>query len=184
MERLRWLAFARSMARAGYPDRSDRIAVLYQRFMELRHDEVRLFDDTLAALADLRRQRLLAVITNGNTDLGRLGLEGMFDLVLSAQSCQLWKPDPQIFRLAASTLDVPPAHAVHVGDAQREDIAGARAAGMRAVWVNRRAATRETWCEPDGEIRELSELPSLLDRLEQAELAPRVTDGNGLPPRG
>lgn len=184
MERLRWLAFARSMARAGHPDRSERIAVLYQRFMEIRHDGVRLFDDTLAALTDLRRQRMLAVITNGNTDLGRLGLDGMFDLVLSAQTCQIWKPDPRIFQLAASTLDIQPAHAIHVGDDQREDIAGAQAAGMRAVWINRRAATREAWCEPDGEIRDLSALPAILDRLEQADPAPRVAGGKGLTPRG
>jgi putative hydrolase of the HAD superfamily len=85
--------------------------------------------------------------------------------------------------LAASKLDVPPAHVVHVGDDQREDIAGARAAGMRAVWVNRRAAPSEAWCEPDAEIRDLSELPAVLDHLEQAGPAQRVTRDNGLLPR-
>jgi putative hydrolase of the HAD superfamily len=183
MERLRWLAFARSLARAGHPERTDHIDALSHRFMELRHDGVRLFDDTLAALADLRRRQKLAVLTNGNTDLGRLGLDGMFDLVLSAQGCQLWKPDPRIFSLAASTLDVPPAHVVHVGDDQREDIAGACAAGMRAVWINRRTVAREAWCEPDGEIRDLSELPSGLDHLAQADPAQRVTGSSLLRPR-
>jgi putative hydrolase of the HAD superfamily len=182
MERLRWLAFARSMARAGLPDRGDRIDALYRQFMELRHDGVRLFDDALAALEDLRRCCKLALITNGNTDPGRLGLDGIFDLVLSAQACKLWKPDPQLFRLAASSLGVQPAHVVHVGDHQRADIAGARSAGMRAVWVNRRAAPREAWCEPNAEIHDLSELSSVLDCLEQDDPAQRVTCGAGLLP--
>ncbi len=37
-------------------------------------------DDALATLEELRGRRKLAVITNGNTDLDRLGLGGMFDL--------------------------------------------------------------------------------------------------------
>jgi putative hydrolase of the HAD superfamily len=182
MERLRWLAFARSLARAGLSGRRDRITVLYQQFMELRHDGVRLFADVPAALEELRRRRKLAVITNGNTDLERVDLGGMFDLVLTAQACQIWKPDPQIFRLAASTLDVPPAQVVHVGDNQRTDIAGARSAGMRAVWVNRRGAARAAWCEPDAEIHDLSELPASLDHLEQADPTQRLKGGAGLLP--
>jgi FMN hydrolase / 5-amino-6-(5-phospho-D-ribitylamino)uracil phosphatase len=184
MERLRWLAFERSMARAGLPDRSDRIDALYQRFMELRHDRVRLFDDALAALETLRKRRKLALITNGNTDVNRLGLAGMFDAVISAQACQFWKPDPRIFRLATSTLGVEPMHVVHVGDQQREDIEGARTAGMRAVWINRRSAPREAWCAPDAEIRDLSELPSVLDHLEQAGPTKCVNGANCRLPRG
>lgn len=184
MERLRWLAFARSMARAGSPDCSDLVAVLYDQFMEIRHERVRLFDDTLAALEGLWGRYTLALITNGNTDLERLGLGRVFDLALSAQTCQVWKPDSQIFLLAARTLSIQPAHVVHVGDAQREDVAGAQAAGMRAVWINRRAVPRDVWCEPDAEIRDLSELPPLLAHLEQANPSPRVTGGTGLQPQG
>ncbi len=183
MERLRWLAFTRSLARAGSPDRSDLVAMLYDQFMAIRHERVCLFDDTLAALAGLRGRYRLALITNGNTDLDRLGLDGVFDLVLHAQTCQVWKPDPQIFLLAARTLDIQPVHVVHVGDAQREDVAGAQAAGMRAVWLNRHAAPQDAWCEPDGEIHHLSELPALLAHLEPANPSWRVTEGNGLQPQ-
>ena len=60
-----------------------------------------------------------------------------------------------------------PAHEiVHVGDDPELDVAGARQAGMRAIWLNRHA--RE-WpldgVEPDGTITTLAELEPELDRL-------------------
>jgi FMN hydrolase / 5-amino-6-(5-phospho-D-ribitylamino)uracil phosphatase len=184
LERLRWLAFERSLTRAGLPVRADRIDALYHRFMDLRHEGVRLFDDALSALEDLRKRRKLALITNGNTDLARLGLEKMFDVVISAQTCQFWKPDPRIFWLATTELGVQPAHVVHAGDHQQHDVQGAQAAGIRAVWVNRRSAPREVWCEPDAEIRDLSELASVLNQLEAAAQARSVRGAKRLSPRG
>jgi len=43
------------------------------------------------------------------------------------------KPDPRVFRKTLAELVVEPRDAVHVGDIQRTDIAGAQAAGMAAV---------------------------------------------------
>lgn len=168
MERLRWLAFERSLARAGVPNRTDLTLSLYQLFMHHRHDGVRLYDDTLPSLENLRGSRKIALVTNGNTDLRRLGLDGMFDVVISAQTCHFWKPDPRIYWSAITELELQPIEAVHAGDQQRDDIQGARAAGLRTVWVNRRSAPKEAWCEPDAEIRSLLELPLVLDHLEQA----------------
>jgi 4-nitrophenyl phosphatase len=48
---------------------------------------------------------------------------------------QLGKPSPTIFVEAARRLDVPPAQLVMIGDQLETDIAGARAAGMRAALV-------------------------------------------------
>lgn len=165
MERLRWLAFERSLARAGVSGRPDLIQSLYEHFMDLRHDGVRLFADALPSLAALRESCKLALITNGNTDLQRLGLEGTFDLVLSAQSCHLWKPDPRIFHLAVAELGCQTAQSLHAGDHQRDDVQGAQAAGLRSVWVNRTSARKEVWCQPDAEIPSLLDLPSALNRL-------------------
>jgi putative hydrolase of the HAD superfamily len=43
------------------------------------------------------------------------------------------KPDPAIFRLAASQLGVEPERSVYVGDSVRYDVRGARAAGLRPI---------------------------------------------------
>ncbi len=43
------------------------------------------------------------------------------------------KPDPRMFEATLAGMGVDPAHAMHVGDTPRTDIAGALALGMRAV---------------------------------------------------
>jgi 2-haloalkanoic acid dehalogenase type II len=175
MERLRWLALERSLTRAGVPNRPDLVETLYRQFMEIRHEGVRLFDDALSALLELRRQRKVALVTNGNTDLRRLGMDVMFDIVTVAQECQLWKPDPRIFQLPLAQLRLLPAQAIHVGDHQRHDVHGASAAGLCTVWVNRRSALQKPWCAPDAEIQDLSELPTVLDQLERASADNELT---------
>lgn len=47
------------------------------------------------------------------------------------------KPDPAIFHAALRQLGRAPADAVMLGDSWAADVLGARAAGVRAVWLNR-----------------------------------------------
>ena len=76
------------------------------------------------------------------------------------------KPDPRIFDRALAMLDVPPRQAVHVGDSLEADVAGARASGIGAVWVNRSGVPAPTGhTKPDHQIRSLAELPTLVDQL-------------------
>jgi FMN phosphatase YigB (HAD superfamily) len=44
----------------------------------------------------------------------------------------------------------------------RNDVGGAQAVGIRAVWVNRHQVRNETSIQPFAEITELSELPDVL----------------------
>ncbi|MGH7292500.1 MAG: HAD hydrolase-like protein, partial [Myxococcota bacterium] len=54
-------------------------------------------------------------------------------------------------------------NAWHIGDSLSADIAGAKAAGVAAVWLNRSALARPDGAPvPDHEIRSLSELTALL----------------------
>jgi putative hydrolase of the HAD superfamily len=68
------------------------------------------------------------------------------------------KPDPAIFEYALSLAGVGPGDAVHVGDSLDNDVAGARAVGIRPLLVARDGAA------PVGveTIRSLAELPALL----------------------
>ena len=66
--------------------------------------------------------------------LERHGLLGHFDHWSFSDDVGEYKPDPAIFHDSLAGLGgVDPAHAVHVGDLRRTDIAGARAMGMLAV---------------------------------------------------
>ena len=50
------------------------------------------------------------------------------------------KPDPAIFEYALELAGCSAARALHVGDSLEEDVNGARAAGIEAVWLNRAGA--------------------------------------------
>ena len=115
---------------------------LYHRFTE--PDAWRVFEDVFSTLAALRRRGLkLGIVSNWDERLRpllqRLHLDGHFEAVVVSLEAGCTKPAPDIFRQAAARLNVPSAAMLHVGDSPTEDLAGARAAGMRAVLVDRRA---------------------------------------------
>jgi putative hydrolase of the HAD superfamily len=93
------------------------------------------------ALETLRRLGLrLAVVSNSNGSVARLlealDLARWLDAVVDSGVVGFEKPDPRIFRAAAEALGVEPAEAVHVGDLYSVDVAGARAAGARAILID------------------------------------------------
>jgi epoxide hydrolase-like predicted phosphatase len=59
-------------------------------------------------------------------------LEELFDSVVISGDVGMHKPEPEIFELAASRIEVPPAECVFVDDL-RENCEGAEAVGMTAV---------------------------------------------------
>jgi 2-haloalkanoic acid dehalogenase type II len=119
------------------------------------------FPDVLPALSALRDRRLV-VVSNWDCSLadwlGPAGLlEHVYAVVTSAE-VGVAKPDPAIFERALELARARPGEAVHVGDSPANDVAGARAAGIRPVLVARDGSP------PAGvdAIRSLAELPSLL----------------------
>ena len=98
--------------------------------------------DTLAALSE-RGIRMGIICDVGFTPspallahLERHGLLKHFDHWSFSDEVGFYKPAPEIFAHALSGLGAPdPGGCVHVGDRRRTDVAGAQAAGMRAVRV-------------------------------------------------
>jgi putative hydrolase of the HAD superfamily len=82
------------------------------------------------------------------------------------------KPDPILYRLAASHLGLPPQACLYVGDGGSRELSGARDVGMRVVKL---AAPGEDWQEElryDPEeswegatVTSLLKIPPLLDRI-------------------
>ena len=96
------------------------------------------------ALLEILRPRVrLGIVSNNilaeqEVKLARLGMRALIDaLVVSAEE-GVSKPDSAIFHSALDRLGARPERAVMVGDSWATDIVGARRAGMRAVWFNRR----------------------------------------------
>jgi putative hydrolase of the HAD superfamily len=104
----------------------------------------RVFPDVMPTLTRLRDRGIkLAVISNWDDRLrpllSALDLAQHFNAILVSAEAGMQKPDPAFFLEAARRLGVAVGEVAHVGDSPQEDLAGAQAAGMRAVLVNRDA---------------------------------------------
>lgn len=150
----------RSHAReAGYPE--SLAEEVFEVFYRARN-EVALYDDVLPSLAGLRRRFRLFAISNGNADLGVIGLAGYFEWSLAAREAGMLKPDPRIFRLLLERAGLEPQQAVHVGDDPEADVEGARRAGVLPVWLNRPGDYWPRDTQPPLAVRSLAEIAALL----------------------
>lgn len=95
--------------------------------------------EAVAALQRLKRRYVLATLSNGNIGLltrmaKRAGLP--WDCVLSAEVFKAYKPDPATYLGVARVFDLQPAQVMLVA-AHHDDLAGARACGLRTAYVER-----------------------------------------------
>lgn len=102
--------------------------------------QVTLFDDALPALEWLAARYPVVALTNGNADVGRVGLGKFFVGAVSAKDFGVPKPDPRIFHEACRVAGHAPASVLHVGDDWALDVEGAVQAGMQTAFLNRQKA--------------------------------------------
>ena len=100
------------------------------------------YPDAAPALDGLRDRGLtLVCVSNWDVSLPRVlercGLADRLDAVVTSAEAGARKPEPGIFAAALSEADCRPAEALHVGDTPEEDLAGARAAGIRCLLIDR-----------------------------------------------
>jgi putative hydrolase of the HAD superfamily len=93
-----------------------------------------------ALLTELRQRGLrTGMVSNFDHRLGALldglGLGALLDVVIRPADAGAAKPDARIFAAALARLGIAPHEALYVGDDPDEDIAGAQAAGLRALDV-------------------------------------------------
>jgi putative hydrolase of the HAD superfamily len=102
----------------------------------------RAYPDSAPALAELRGRGLrLVCVSNWDCSLGAVlagvGLAGALDAVVVSAVAGARKPEPAIFELALARAGCQPQEALAVGDTPTEDLAGASAAGIRALLIDR-----------------------------------------------
>ena len=125
--------------------------------------------DVRTGLEALRRQRVVATLSNGHVallvDLARHA-DLRFDCVLSAELARAYKPAPEVYLAAARLLAVEAAELMLVA-AHPWDLDGAREAGLQTAFVDRPleygpgSATRE---DPDAD-ESVGDLLELAERL-------------------
>ncbi len=160
-----------ALARHGIHD-SGLAGKLAARYDALRLERAELLPEAVPVLAALHGRYKLSIITNGFAEthdkkIARLELGRFFDHVILAGEMQLVKPDPAIFEHAMKLASVSPHESVMVGDRLGRDVAGAHAAGMRAIWINvRNEAVPPGIKSPEKTIASIGELPWALSVIE------------------
>ena len=122
------------------------------------------WEDAAPALGALRADGLrLVVVSNWDCSLpdvlARIGLAELVDGVVTSAVVGAAKPDRRVFKAALELAGCTAAEALHVGDSVDADVAGARAAGVRAVLLDRSGGGGAE------AITSLSELPALISSL-------------------
>ncbi len=126
-------------------------------------NEVDPFAEVHAALARLRERYALATLSNGNADLGRIGMDHLFQVTLNARQIGVGKPHPRCFERLAAELDLPPGAILYVGDDPWLDVHAARTSGLKTAWMNRREHVwPETIAGADLVVRDCAELAARL----------------------
>jgi putative hydrolase of the HAD superfamily len=101
-----------------------------------------------------------------NVDIDDLGLRPYFQSIVLSSDLKLAKPDPRIFMAALQELGCRTDEAIFVGDTWETDIVGARAAGLKAIFLE----DRNDWEIHDEDeatdiLRVAHELGAILEAL-------------------
>ena len=122
--------------------------------------EFTAYPDVLPALGELREREVVLVIAS-NWDcslpdwLRPTGILELIDAVVTSAEVGEAKPSPRVFERALALARVEPGEALHVGDKVDNDVAGAAAAGVRGVLIQREG-------EPPPGVEAISSFSELL----------------------
>jgi len=144
--------------------------VLSQEFAATRRARQRLLPGARDLVSLLSETHSIALLTNGAPDLQRekiaaSGLEGFFKAIAVSGEHGIGKPKPEIFHRLLGELGVSADEALMVGNSLERDIAGARNAGIRSVWIRVPGSEEQADVTPDHTITALSEIPRILRDL-------------------
>jgi putative hydrolase of the HAD superfamily len=112
------------------------IARVADRFLADAHRHLRRNQPVLTRLSARYRLGLVSnFYGNLETVCHNTAIQSLFGVIVDSVRAGLSKPDPRIFMRALDELGVAPADATFVGDSAARDMAGARALGMRHIWL-------------------------------------------------
>lgn len=163
-------AWRRTLRACGFSDDA-LVQFAAETHLSFAWDSYRPFSDVEEFLGVVGQSRIpIALVTNGASDTQRNKIEAMgiaksFNAFSVSGETGVAKPDRRAFAIALKELGVTGNHVWHVGDSLATDVAGANAAGLTSVWLNRDGSVRsKDDAQPDLEISSLSELTRYLLR--------------------
>lgn len=149
-----------TLERAGIAHTSAEVEWLVSQIETLKP-----FPEVPEALQRLARKYKLVILSNGDRDMleaAKPHLGHSFDATISVQEAGYFKPHRKTYETAARILGVSPLQCMHVAN-HAFDCIGAKAAGMRAAFIDRRNRPfGQTQHTPDVVVRTMTELADML----------------------
>ncbi len=167
LSRLRKRVIEAALVASDY--NQDEAVVYAERAFEIffsARNQVTFFDGAIASLEKLSRNYILGSLTNGNADIGRLGLSSYFSFAFSAADVGRPKPAPDLFESALRHTGTTPDQMIYIGDHPLHDIDAAKQIGIRTIWVNLGEKQYTGSINPDQEITHLSSLPEAVSNID------------------
>lgn len=130
-------------------------------FRALTSRYIRLYDGAKALLAALRKAgKGVYLLSNAQAlftraEIGVLGLDRSFDAIYLSSDCGVKKPDPLFFEKMIEECEIDPKTAVMIGNDGGSDIAGARALGMKTIYIKSNISPEEPLPEADVVLTEM-----------------------------
>lgn len=151
---------------------SEEDAWTFQKIYAKKQKEIKLPGTIAAMLNECAEKAQLGVVTNGPdkhqiAKAMALGLTRWIpeEYIVISGAVGVAKPEPEIFAIAVKKIQ-PDGEVYYIGDSFRNDILGAKGAGLKTVWMNRRNhEIPEGEEKPDYMVRTEEELRNLLGNL-------------------
>jgi 2-haloacid dehalogenase len=154
------ISLAYTLERAGIAHTQDEVRGLVAEIERLKP-----FPDAIEALTRLKRRYRLVILSNGDPDMleairPHLGID--FDRIISVAEAGSFKPHAATYRKAAELMATPVEAVLFVAN-HAFDCVGAKAAGMRAAFIDRRQRPFGDWpYQPDLAVPDLKTLAAAL----------------------
>jgi HAD superfamily hydrolase (TIGR01509 family) len=166
---LRAERFRQLGARCGWEIGPAKATELSAHYREVYQRVRRPIPGAVALVRRVAQRARVGIVTNNEyreqeEKLEFLGLSALVDpLIVSARE-RVAKPDPRIYRIALDRAHARAGDTVMVGDSWKNDVLGARAAGIRPLWFNRFGAPPPTRYRVE-QIRSFRPAPAAEERV-------------------
>jgi len=166
---IRNLRFEQLAAELGIDVGTDTVDAMADAFVEGLGAHGDLYPGVRELLDELAERSPIAIVSNGlgevvHARLERLGIADRFAAVIVSSEVGVSKPNAGIFDAAFGALGAPSKDsALMIGDSLTSDIAGGTGYGIATCWFNRHGIAAGPHDTFTHEIRDLAELPGLLD---------------------
>jgi len=143
---------------------ADEIRILEEVFFQ--HEKGTVPDEYISTLRQLHSSHQMGIISDVWSrselfyqELDRLGIRGLFEVIVFSSEVGIIKPSPRIFQKAMEVLAVEVSEVVYIGDSLRRDIAGAQSIGMATVWIQPDQSEQENLAiKPDLIVNDLKDV--------------------------